>query len=200
MFFCVLTFRTVCWFSKTSMKTERDGGGGRRPQRSESRWFLNNLCLCQNDRWRHLSFASISPDGSAATGDVCQWVGFTRSNARRFRRRKDGAKTPSRMIKHCAQCQRFAFSQQWIILHLTLRVQMNLFCAHVCLFCQQSKTKCIHTEILIVAYVFTKGALCMWFTTCLNTIFLHQPFIKNNRLEKSLFEHFSIQYTHNNRD
>lgn len=49
-----------------------------------------------------------------------------------------------------------------------------------------TKTKCIHTESLI-AYVFTKGALWMWLT-CLNTLFLHQPFIKNNRLEKSFFE------------
>lgn len=106
-------------------------------------------------------------------------------------RRKDGAKTPSRMIKHRVQSQMFAFSQQCfqgIIYHLTLSFQMNCSCGHVCLFCQQRKAKCSHKEILI-AYIFTKGALCMWFTTCLNTVFLHQPFIKNNRLQKSFFEH-----------
>lgn len=54
----------------------------------------------------------------------------------------------------------------------------------------REKQKCNNTEILI-AYVFTKGALCVRFTTCLHTIFLHQPFIKNNRLEKSFFEHFT---------
>lgn len=96
--------------------------GARDPEWSESRWFLNNLSLCQNDRWRHLNLASISPDGSAVMDDACQWIGFTSCNTRWFRRRKNGAKTPSRIIKHSVRSQKFAFSCQCfqcIIFHFT---------------------------------------------------------------------------------
>lgn len=67
-FYCS-SFSTDCVSSKSTVVQM---GAGLHRELNQG-YFLNNLSLCQNDRWRHLSFASISPDGPASTSDVCQW-------------------------------------------------------------------------------------------------------------------------------
>lgn len=72
--------------------------GCRGPQRSESRCFLNNLRLCQNDRWRHVSLASILPDGSAAT--PVSGLASPGPMPGNSVREEDGAKTTSHVVQY----------------------------------------------------------------------------------------------------
>lgn len=70
-----------------SVKTHMETGGDSGVQRSsEGRGprFLNKTKLaCQSEGWRRPGIASILPVRTGALGEVRQWLGLTRTGARR---------------------------------------------------------------------------------------------------------------------